>query len=126
MVFNTKEGKLTMKYLDHLLTIVIEESSEIIKEACKAQRFGMDSKEPGQDLTNEERIWNEANDLVGTMELVKSLRGFGGFSREAMEAKQQKIKKFSEISIQCGRLEPKEINKPSSLREYLNVKNSAF
>ena len=35
-----------MNYLDHLLTIVIEEASEVIKDACKAQRFEMFVEQP--------------------------------------------------------------------------------
>lgn len=116
-----------MNYLDHLLTIVIEEASEVIKDACKAQRFGMGDKEPGQDLTNEERLWNEANDFVGTLELVQDLRGFGGLRREAMEAKKEKIKKYTEISIKIGQLDPFEDTsiKLPLLRGYLNMKTQS-
>jgi hypothetical protein len=113
-----------MKYLDHLLTVVIEEASEVIKDACKAQRFGMGDKEPGQDLTNEERFWNEANDFVGTLELVRDLRGFGGLSRDTMEAKKVKVKKYAEISFQIGQLDHFEdtSNKLTSLRDYFNMR----
>lgn len=116
-----------MKYLDHLLTIVIEEASEVIKDACKAQRFGMDCVEPGQSLTNEERLWNEANDFVGALDLVKDLRGYGGLSQETMEAKKSKIKKFSDISIRNGQLDPFEDtnNKLTSVRGFLNMRTQS-
>lgn len=61
-----------MNHLEHLLSIVGEECNEVGQRCSKAARFGMDEIQPGQSLTNSERILQEFNDLVGAMELLYS------------------------------------------------------
>lgn len=91
-----------MTRLEHLLWVLAEECAEVAQRVSKAARFGMDEVQPGQELTNEERIWQEMNDLAGIGEMLIALRGQGGLSRDAMDAKKAKVEKFLLYSIECG------------------------
>jgi hypothetical protein len=95
-----------MNRLNHLLWVLAEECAEVAQRASKAARFGMDEVQPGQPLTNEERIWQEMNDLAALGEMLIALRGSGGLSRDAIEAKKEKVEKFLLYSAECGTLNP--------------------
>lgn len=47
-----------------LLECLAEECSEVIKRCMKAQRFGIDEIQSGQELTNHQRIALEAGDVM--------------------------------------------------------------
>jgi len=51
-------------YPRELLTILVEECAEVQQRATKAMRFGIDERQPGQDLTNSERLAAEIGDLL--------------------------------------------------------------
>lgn len=94
-----------MNRLEHLLFIVSEECAEIAQRASKCARFGLGDKEPGQDLTNEQRVWGEINDLMGSLEFLMETTGnTTGFSREAIDAKKAKVEKFLLYSKNLGTL----------------------
>ena len=95
---------MAMDRTEHLLTILAEECAEIAQRASKALRFGLDEVQPGQELSNEQRLWNELNDLAGVGEMLIALRGRGGLSRDAVEAKKAKVEAFLKYSEQCGTL----------------------
>jgi NTP pyrophosphatase (non-canonical NTP hydrolase) len=95
-----------MNRLEHLLSILGEECAEVAQRTSKAARFGMDEVQPGQALTNEERIWQELNDLVAVAAMIQDMRGKGGMSMEAMRAKTIKVEKYLLYSQQCGTLQP--------------------
>lgn len=83
----------------YLLILLIEECAEIIQRACKCIRFGMDEKQPGQELANWERLQAEMVDYVAVNDLliVEGLIKFPGDddrAAEAREAKREKIKKY--------------------------------
>jgi len=88
----------------HLLLCLAEECAEVAQRASKALRFGLDEVQPGQELTNEERLWQEMNDLAGVAEMIISLRRKGGLSRSAVDAKKAKVEKFLRYSGECGTL----------------------
>jgi len=46
-----------------ILTIVAEEAAEVIQRATKALRFGLDEVQPGQELSNAQRLAEEIGDL---------------------------------------------------------------
>ncbi len=56
---------------DELLKCLIEECSEVIQRVTKAQRFGLDEIQPGQRLTNEERILEEVIDIQVVIEFLR-------------------------------------------------------
>ena len=68
-----------MKLKEMLLDALMEECAEVIVRASKALRFGLDEIQPGQALTNRERLEAELNDLAGVLAM---LPGTGVLSRE--------------------------------------------
>ena len=57
-----------------LLTIMIEECSEVIKDATKWLRFGAKDIDPGKGdgVTNDERVALEIGDVSAMVELLKN------------------------------------------------------
>lgn len=55
-------------YARELLTILIEECSEVQQRATKALRFGVGEVQPGQPFTNAERLGAEVGDLLTVLE----------------------------------------------------------
>jgi len=91
-----------MTFQEHLLTILAEECNEVAQRASKALRFGIDEIQPGQFLTNGERIGIELEDLVAMVELCQGHALVPGLSRERIEAKKTKVATFLEYSRHCG------------------------
>jgi hypothetical protein len=85
---------------EHLLLIGMEECSEVAQRLSKALRFGMEEIQPGQSLTNRERIQVEWNDLVAMMRMA----GIKTASIAAINAKQAKVEAFLTYSGECGTL----------------------
>jgi hypothetical protein len=54
-----------------ILTILIEECSEVIHRACKMLRFGKDEVQPGQPEDNTVRLSGEAGDLEAMLDEAK-------------------------------------------------------
>lgn len=95
-----------------LLTQLMEECSEVIKEAAKVNRFGLrDCKYPGWEKpTNEERLQNELNDLEAVIEMIRQRLELP-LSLTALDKKKGKIIHFMEYSRSVGVLDepiPKE------------------
>ena len=61
---------------EHVLMVLAEECSEVIKEVSKALRFGLDSHAglddhaPNCELSNSQKLSNELGDLMGVMEML--------------------------------------------------------
>ena len=94
-----------MTRTEHLLIIIMEECNEIAQRASKALRFTLDEIQPGQDLSNEARIWQEYDDLRGAMQMLAEQRKCNGSNAEAVSAKMRKIEKFLDYSNEIGTLE---------------------
>jgi hypothetical protein len=95
-----------MKRDEHLLVILAEECSEVAKEAAKALRFGLDDKEPNQDLTNRKKIATEFNDLYAVMSMCLDagiLNDSDMLVATEMEAKKQKVEKYLKYSKSVGK-----------------------
>ncbi len=90
-----------MHETEHLLTALIEECSETIKGACKAQRFGLDHVWPEMNETNRRHIEREFAQAVAVFELL----GFKIRDEDKAE-KVVKLRKFMDLSRQLGTLEP--------------------
>jgi len=94
-----------MNRQEHLLKILEEECCETAVRASKALRFSLQEVQPGQELTNSERIVYEFNDIFAMMEIlldeghIKKI-----LDRTAIEKKKLKIEKFLKLSKECGTL----------------------
>lgn len=96
-----------MTRIEHLLWILSEECAEVAHRASKAARFGMDNIEEGQDLTNEQRIWVELNDLIAAAEMIADEYKLSSYSDErAIQRKKDKVEKFLKYSEEIGTLDP--------------------
>lgn len=89
---------------EHLLTIAIEECNEIAQRLSKALRFGVTEVQPGQHLTNRERVSEEVADLRGVLDMLGIDDDSPWVHRHA-EAKQRKVEKFLRYSMECGTLD---------------------
>jgi len=92
-----------------LLDLLAEEPAEVIQRVCKALRFGLDEVQPGQHLTNEERILQELADVDAVVRSLKTLGVVASISPERYEKwvslKLVKIEKYLQsgsISIREG------------------------
>lgn len=79
-----------MSDTEHLLGILAEECAEVAIRASKAQRFGLGEVQPGQRLTNCERITYELNDLLAAADML----GIPYGDEAQKQAKQAKVWKF--------------------------------
>lgn len=59
-----------MTRIEHLLTILAEECAEVAQQVSKTLRFGPLEVQPGQTLTNAERINMEVMDLMASLEML--------------------------------------------------------
>jgi hypothetical protein len=82
-----------------LLTVLIEELAEAAQRATKLLRFGRDEIQPGQLLTNAERLANELGDID---EMVNRCVSAGLISLEGIERgaahKRTQLAKFLQTS----------------------------
>ena len=95
-----------MNRTEHLLTIIAEECAEVAQRATKAARFGLYEIQPGQELTNIERLKHEYNDLIAAIEMLESNEK-RSINREdfLVYKKQCKIADFLKYSNECGTLD---------------------
>lgn len=95
-----------MNRQEHLLTIIAEECAEVAKCTSKSIRFGLYSRgELGLDKTNLEKLKEEFNDLVASVELLEDeLEIDIKQDLELKENKKQKIQKFLKYSENLGTL----------------------
>ena len=56
-----------------ILTILIEEAAEVQQRATKMLRFGVDEVQPGQELSNKDRLSDEVGDLHEMIVYARSL-----------------------------------------------------
>ncbi len=88
-----------MNKIEHLLTVVSEESAEVGQRACKAIRFGLSEIQPGQQEDNKRRLERELADLMATAELL-GLQ----IKDEDKAAKREKLMKYMDYSRIAGTL----------------------
>lgn len=99
-----------MTRTEHLLVMLAEECSEVAQRASKALRFGLAEVQPGQELTNAQRIAVELIDLAAVMEMIdEEVNGAAAFAvgdpDAALAAKKVKVEKFLRYSAECGTLD---------------------
>lgn len=61
---------MAMTETQYLLDVLSEECNEVAVRASKAIRFGLEEIQPGQALTNAQRLALELDDLYGAIELL--------------------------------------------------------
>ena len=96
-----------MNRTEHLLWLVSEECNEVGQRASKAARFALAEVQPGQPLSNADRILQEWYDLKAVMEMMvdEGLLTPWANEREVIAAKKAKVEKFLGYSAECGTLE---------------------
>lgn len=102
MGVNRKMNKMTRTGL--LLEQLSEEASEVIQRVSKIQRFGLHEIQPGQDLTNAQRLEYELNDLYAVADLLSKENDVISQSvdEDAITAKQKKVEKYLDYSRELG------------------------
>ena len=92
---------------DHLLICLAEECAEVAQRATKALRFGLGETQPGQPLTNAQRLHYELCDLLAVTDLLVEAVAIEGFEsaevRDAIGAKKAKIARYAKYSLSLGR-----------------------
>lgn len=95
-----------MNRTEHLLCCLAEEAAEVAHRVSKALRFGLTEIQPGQDLTNAQRIGQEFHDMLAIVELLEEA---GALDRpsdtHAIDRKRNKVLAYMEYAEQCGTLE---------------------
>lgn len=86
---------------EHLMTIAIEGCNEIAQRISKALRFGVYEIQPGQPLTNVERISEEIADLRGVLDML-GIDDDSPWVHTRAEARQRKVEEFLRYSAECG------------------------
>jgi hypothetical protein len=98
-----------MNRSEYLMTQAASECCEVAHRITKAMHFGVDEKQPGQDLTNAKRIVGEFIDLLAVMEMLESecLIKMPNASDLAFwkEAKKAQVEKSMGYAKECGTLE---------------------
>lgn len=97
-----------MNRREHLLEILGEEGGEVGHRASKANRFGLAEVQPGQTLSNRERLLQEWVDMHAVMEMLQDdghlVLPTPEEMRPGIEAKKAKVEKFLAYSRECGTL----------------------
>lgn len=90
---------------EHLLIRLMEECDEVSQRASKALLFTLEEIQPGQELTNAERIVYEFNDLFAIMQLLLKEGAIPHIiDQKALDKKKEKVKKYLEYSKEVGTL----------------------
>lgn len=95
-----------MNRQEYLLECLSEECNEVGQRVSKALRFGMSEVQPGQALSNADRIVDELEDLISVARILQAERVLPEFmpSQARIAMKQAKIEKFMAISRAEGTL----------------------
>lgn len=95
-----------MTRLEHLLTCLAEECAEVAQRSTKALRFGIDEVQPGQFLTNAERIREEVVDLFAVLGMLEEETGWSLLPNDidGGRDKRKKVEAFLRYSAEVGTL----------------------
>ena len=91
----------------YLLTVLGEECAEVAHRTSKAIRFTMEEVQPGQQVSNRERIEGELSDLMA----VAGMLGLE-VSADLMAAKEKKVRKYMDYSRERGVLDREDHDGP--------------
>jgi dihydroorotase len=97
-----------MNSVEHLLTCLAEECSEVQKEISKSLRFGLDDSYPGTNTTNVENIVNECIDMIAVIELLEEQGVIKkvniDYRDKCIRLKKEKVLKYMEYARNKGTL----------------------
>ena len=94
-----------MNRKEHLLIIAMEECTEVGQRLSKALRFSLEEVQPGQELTNAERIEYEFNDLLAVIDMLRKEGHLTNtINPDMILAKKEKIEKYLLHSEENGTL----------------------
>lgn len=98
-----------MNRKEHLLDIAAEECAEVAQRCSKALRFGVDEIQPGQNLTNAERILEEFIDLCAVFEMLEaegvlSISTTDHILEAKLDSKKKRVEQMLQYSRQQGTL----------------------
>jgi hypothetical protein len=100
---------------DYLLSHLAQECAEVVVRATKAQHFGLNEVEPGQEMTNRERLLYEVFDAMAMVEVLKDFgvlpHDFSGLL-VAIEDKKAKAAHFRRYSVALNRLHSERKDQP--------------
>lgn len=91
-----------MNEIEHLLTVLAEESAEVGQVACKAIRFGLSDVGPNLTEDNRRRLERELADLLATAEVLGLC-----IRNEDKATKIERLKKYMAYAREVGTLTPK-------------------
>lgn len=93
-----------MNKIEYLLTCAMEECSEIQKDISKSLRFGLDNYAPNSIKSNKENIVYEFIDLLAVINMLYESKALDDIEGKDLlvKMKQQKIKRYMEISKELG------------------------
>ena len=99
-------NSLPMTRQQHLLICLAEECAEVAQRASKALRFGLQEIQPGQHLTNAERLADEAIDLQAVLKMLTDGKhlDLGVDARRRTDLKIAKVCEFLRYSKSQGTL----------------------
>jgi hypothetical protein len=97
-----------MNRKEHLLNILSEECVETAQRASKALRFSLQEIQPGQDLSNADRILTEFYEAVAMVEMLQREGHLPEWGEDrikfAKEAKMIRVEEYLTVSRQNGTL----------------------
>lgn len=85
---------------------IAEEACEVAQRALKAQQFGLDEVQEGQDEDNALRLKKEITDLLVVIDMLERRSDVAllKVTLSDYEAKRLKVLKFADLSRELGRL----------------------
>lgn len=99
-----------MTRYEHLFLKLSEECAEVQQRVSKLLQFGAGESEPGQTLTNAQRLRAEVNDLLSVIALLEGNGYLRWQSDDELSAhklsKAEKIKKYLNYSEELGLVKP--------------------
>ena len=100
-----------MNRQEHLLVVLSEECSEVIKDVSKALRFGLDDIKPNQtpnlELTNSDKITNELADVFAVVDMLVEEGIIFMPTQSAITEKKYKVEHFIKYAINNGSIKIK-------------------
>lgn len=95
-----------MNRSEHLLSCLAEECAEVAQRVSKALRFGLAEIQPGQPLTNAQRIEQELTDLIAVAAKLndENILDMNGIDPSAIDEKWLKVEKFMVYAVEQGAL----------------------